>query len=44
MNRLFLSNDAISIAVRDFSLNYYNFRCKVSLTNIILKTIGQMSN
>ena len=44
MNVLFLSDEAISIAVRYFFRLYHVFRCKVSLTNIILKTICQMYN
>ena len=31
MNKLFLSNEAISMAVRDSLVIYYNFKCKVSL-------------
>ena len=35
MNKLFLSNEAISIAVRDVFKFYHNFRCKVSFKQVL---------
>ena len=42
MNKLLLSNEAISIAVRDFFKNVIILGVKLVLTNIIRKTICQM--
>ena len=39
MNKLLLSNEAISIAVRDFFKLYHILGVKLVLTNIILSTI-----
>ena len=45
MNKLLLSNEAISIAVRDFLfLIYHSLGVKLVLTNIILSTIYQINN
>ena len=44
MNKLLLSNEAISIAVRDFLKNYHILGVKLVLTNIILSTIYQINN
>ena len=40
----FLSNEAISIAVRDFFKIYHILGVKLVLTNIILSTIYQINN
>ena len=37
MNKLFLSNEGISIALRDFFLIYHSLGVKLFLTNIVLK-------
>ena len=44
MNKLLLSNEAISVAVRDCFKIYRIFKCKVVLTNIIILTIYQIDN
>ena len=44
MNKLFLSYEAISIAVRDFLKIYHIFRGKISFDKYILQTICQMYN
>ena len=44
MNKLFLSNEAISIAVRDFLKIVIILGVKLVLTNIILETICQIYN
>ena len=44
MNKLLLSNEAISIAVRDFLKLYHILGVKLVLTNIILSTIYQINN
>ena len=44
MNKLLLSNEAISIAVRDFFKIYHILGVKLVLTNIILSTIYQINN
>ena len=44
MNKLLLSNEAVSIAVRDFFKLYHNLGLKLVLTNIILSTIYQINN
>ena len=44
MNKLLLSNEAISIAVRDFFKLYHILGVKLVLTNIILSTIYQINN
>ena len=45
MNKLLLSNEAVSIAVRDFFKIYHFFFCvKLILTNIFLSAIYQINN
>ena len=44
MNKLLLSNEAISIAVREFFKIYHVLGVKLVLTNIILSTIYQINN
>ena len=44
MNKLRLSNEAISIAVRDFFKLYHILNVKLVLTNIILSTIYKINN
>ena len=44
MNKLFLSNEAISIAVCDFLKIVIILGVKLVLTNIILETICQIYN
>ena len=44
MNKLLLSNETISIAVRDFLNLSYFLSVKLVSTNIILLTICQMFN
>ena len=44
MNKLLLSNEAISIAVRDVFKIYHILGVKLVLTNIILSTIYQINN
>ena len=44
MNKLFISNEAISIAVRDFLKLITVLGVKLALTNVILYTICQMLN
>ena len=44
MNKLLLSNEAISIAVRDFLKFIIFLGVKLVLTNIILSTIYQINN
>ena len=44
MNKLLLSNEAISIAVRDFLKLYHILGVTLVLTNIILSNIYQINN
>ena len=44
MNKLLLSNEAISIAVRDFLKTIIFLGVELVLTNIILSTIYQINN
>ena len=44
MNKLLLSNEAISIAVRDFLKSIIFLGVDLVLTNIILSTIYQINN
>ena len=44
MNKLLLSNEVISIVVRDFFKIYHILGVKLVLTNIILSTIYQINN
>ena len=44
MNKLFLSNEAISVAVRDFWKIVIILGVKIVMTNIILENICQIYN
>ena len=44
MNKLLLSNEAISIAIREFFKLYHILGVKLVLTNIILSIIYQIHN